>query len=409
MLATAPGPGPALPRRAAPASYAEPLARVASSGLMWSAMAHVAIRMLFHDKLKTAGSVFGVVFALLLANENISLLTYVVHRNTMYVEEVNADLWIVPRGTKTLTGSGRLQIASVQQAQGHPDVEWAAPIIFGITQLRLPDGGTAETTLVGVKTPELRGGPWSMVAGTPSDLLLPDAVVFEDTWREIYGNLNLNDVREMNGHRVVARGFTWGLLTFLPPYSFAEYDLAREILHFDSDQLSYVLVKLKKGANVNATQRDLQLRVPEAKVLRSEELYHSISNYVLFEQGVGPMLGSAAFLAILVALAIVSLTMLSSVLDNLREFGTFKAIGATNRDLMKILVVKSLMISFLGSIVAIILIAGMVTAARSPQVVMPIRLPVLAGSIVMITIVCIIGASLALLRIRKVEPAMVFR
>ncbi len=365
--------------------------------------------MTFHDKLKTAGSVFGVIFALVLSNQNLAIMSFLMHRNTMFVDNSGADLWIVPAGTRILVGGRLLPMNTLLQAEVVDGVEWAAPVLWRDVMMKLPNGGSEPLSLIGTRAPELRGGPWNIVSGDAGVLLSPDAVIFEDSYRERFGGLNLNDARELNERRVVASGFTWGLVPFGPSYAFAEFDLAREVMHVDSDQVNYVLVKLKRGADVQSIKRELQKRVPEAEVLTSAELRSTIREFVLLEQGVGPMLGTSALLGIIVALAIVSLTMLSAVLDNIREFGTFKAIGATNRDIMKILVIHSLLVAAMGSVIGVVLVSVMAQSARSPQLMLPVSPWVLGATIVVLTLVSILASGLALARIRKLEPAMVFR
>jgi putative ABC transport system permease protein len=399
----------ARPRTSQPQTFAEPLSGKVSTALLWRAMARVAVRMTFYDKLKAAGSIFGVVFALVLSNQNLALMSYLMHRNTMFVDNSGADLWIVPPATRILVGGRLLPMSDLLQAKVTRDVEWAAPVLWGSVLMKLPNGGSEQVTLIGALAPALHGGPWNLVAGRPTDLLLPNAIMFEDSRREIYGGLNLHDQRELNNHRVVAEGFTWGLVPFGPAYAFAEFNFARELLGVDSDQVSYVMIKLKPGANLAEAKRELQARVPEADVVTSDELRGTIRNFVLWDQGVGPMLGTSTVMGIIVALAIVSLTMLSAVLDNLREFGTLKAIGATTRDLMKILVVQSLLIAGIGSAVGVVIVSQMARMARAPNVMMPVSTRVLLGTISLLVVVCVLASGLALARLRKLEPAMVFR
>ena len=372
-------------------------------------MARVAVRMTFHDKLKAAGSIFGVVFALVLSNQNLALMSYLMHRNTMFVDNSDADLWVVPPATRILIGGRLLPMSALLQAKVTKDVDWAAPVLWGNALVKLPNGGSEQVNLIGTLAPALHGGPWNLVAGRPNDLLLPNAVIFEDSRREIYDGLNLHDHRELNNRRVVAEGFTWGLVPFGPAYAFAEFNFARELLGVDSDQLNYVMIRMKPGANLAEAKRDLQARVPEADVVTSDELRGTIRNFVIWDQGVGPMLGTSTTMGIIVALAIVSLTMLSAVLDNLREFGTLKAIGATTWDIMRILFVQSLLIAGIGSAIGVVIVSQMARWARAPNVMMPVSTPVLLGTIALLTFVCVLASGLALARLRKVEPAMVFR
>ena len=122
--------------------------------------------------------------------------------------------------------------------------------------------------MVGTKLPAMRGGPWNMVAGDPRVLAYPDTMIFEDGVRDTLGGLNLGSVREVNGHDVQVGGFTWGLLPFGPSYAFADYDLARLLLHVDSDQAHFILVGVQAGRDARRTCAIASRRAfPEVKVV----------------------------------------------------------------------------------------------------------------------------------------------
>ena len=57
------------------------------------------------------------------------------------------------------------------------------------------------------------------------------------------------------------------------------------------------------------------------------------------------------------------------MLDNLREFGTLKAIGCTNRDLTVLLLVQSVTYALIGSFVGLGLVTRVGEAIRSPKLV----------------------------------------
>ena len=81
---------------------------------------------------------------------------------------------------------------------------------------------------MGASAPRLAGGPWNVVAGNPKSLVDDERMMFSDSRRKTFGGLNIGSVREVNGHRVVVSGFTYGLLPFGAPYTFASVDTARQ-------------------------------------------------------------------------------------------------------------------------------------------------------------------------------------
>jgi putative ABC transport system permease protein len=288
-------------------------------------------------------------------------------------------------------------------------VAWAAPLLYGGATITLPGGGSEPLTLVGVAGPNWHGGPWNVVRGNVDALRYPDAMIFEDSEREKLGGLNLGSIREVNGYRVVAGAFTWGLLPFGPSLSFADYDFARLLLKVDRDQTHFVLIGLKPGIEPERAAAELQLRMRDVQVYTTGQFKRHILHYLFFKTPLGVTYGSSTLFGLIVGFVIVSLSMFSSVVDNLREFGTLKAIGATNSDLARLLLAQSLAYAILGSLIGLAIVTRVAEALRTPKLAILIPPIFMLGSLALMIGLCISASVLALLRIRKVEPAMVFR
>jgi putative ABC transport system permease protein len=388
-----------------------PIRGRASSIHRWRMMARIGLRMMFHDKVKFVGTLVGVVFAVILIDQQSGAGLGVLDRNAMYVDHAHADLWIAPALSRTLQPGKYIQDVAVTQARSLPGVAWAEPILYGTATVSLPTGRTEPVTLIGTRGPTWRGGPFNVVAGDRDAMAQPDAIVFEDSDREKFGGVDLGSVREVNGHRLKAVAFTWGAVPFGTggSYAFADLELARDVLAVPSDQASYVLIGVDPGVDVHAVQRELRSRLPNVAVLIGEEFKASITHYVLFETPVGLQLVSTMVIALIVGLLVVGLMMFSTVVDNLREFGTLKAIGATTFDLVRLLWTQASVYAVLGSLVGVALASQMATATRKAtlaiQIPPTLMLLTLGGALVM----CVMASTFAALRIRSLEPAMVFR
>jgi putative ABC transport system permease protein len=373
-------------------------------------MARVGISMLWHDKLKLAGTLVGVAFAVILSNFQTALFLGLLLRNTMYVDRVEADVWITPKNTQALEGyDGTIPQNVVQVAASTKGVAWTAPLLMGTGGLKLPDGGQKSVRLVGTELPEARGGPFHIVAGRTQDLALPDAVFVEDSRREVFGGLNLGSVREMNGHRVHVVGFTSGLIPFGPAFGFASFKTAREILGTPSDEVNYVMVGLARGAQVDDVVRRLQRTFPDQQVTSRQDLKTSTIFYILRESGIGQSIGMGVVMSLFCGFAIVALTMFSAVVDHVREFGTLKAIGATNMDLAKLLLAQAVTCALAGALIGEAIVAQMVAAIRGPELPLALPLWLMGGTVVAMMFICVTASTMALLRVRAIEPAMVFR
>jgi putative ABC transport system permease protein len=391
------------------ATRADVITGRASGAKRWRVMARVAIHMMLHDKLKMLGTLTGVIFAVVLSNQQAGVFLGLMQKNAMFVENAGADLWIVPKNTESLQPAKPMSDSVLMRAKAAEGVSWAEPLLWGTGSLSLPGGGTEAVQIIGTRAPAFRGGPWNLVSGDEKVLLRPDTMIFEDSEREMLGKLNLGSVREVNGHRVVAGGFTWGLIPFGPSFSFAEYDLARLLLGMDRDRVSYVLVGVAPGADLKKVQASLQSALPDARVFEKKEFRRSIIGYVLTKTAIGITFATSTLFGLLVGFVIVALSMFSAVVDNVREFGTLKAIGATTGDLTRLMLVQSVVFGAAGALIGLALVSRVAEGIRSAKLAMQLPPELLIVTAVVMIVMCGLASSLALLRLRQVEPAMVFR
>lgn len=381
----------------------------AENWLRWRIMMLVGWRMMFHSKLKLVGTLMGVVFAVLLANQQAGTFLGLMAKNTMFIDHAGADIWIVPRETKTFQPGKPISTATLMVARAYAGQQWAEPLLYGGGSITLPGGGSEPLTIVGVRSPLWKGGPWNIVRGQVDVLSQQNTMIFEDSEREKIGGLNIGSVREVNGYRIIAGGFTWGLLPFGPSLAFADYDFARLLLKVDRDQTHFVIIGLKPGVNPDMACKWLQDRIPDAKVYTTAGFKSALLSYLFFKTPLGITYGSSTLFGLLVGFVIVSLSMFSSVVDHIREFGALKAIGATNGDLARILLTQSVTYAMIGTLLGINIVMRVADVIRSPKLAILIPSSFVFGSFLLMIVLCVAASSLALLRIRKVEPAMVFR
>lgn len=374
----------------------------------WLAMARIGLQMAVYDKAKFIGTLAGVVFAVVLSAQQIGILLGLLQKNTMFVDKAGADIWIVAPGTTLFQRGEPLPENMVLRARVTPGVAEAAGLLFAQVSIRRPEGGSEPLTLIGTEYPRLLGGPWNLVSGSASALGYPNTMIFEDSERNKFGDINMDSVREISGRQVRVGGFTWGLLPFGPPYAFADLGFARVLSNTPSDRISFVMVRVAPGEDVEVIRQRLQERIPEATVMSTSEYHVSIISHLLRIQ-LGVTFGTSTAFGLFIGLIIVALSMFSAVLDSIREFGTLKAIGCTNRDLTVLLVSQSIVYALLGSLLGLALVARIAEAMRSPRILVPLPTWLVASAPLLMMGMCILAATLALRRVRKLEPAMVFR
>src|SRR5215831_12288711 len=92
----------------------------------WGTMARIGMRMALHDRMKFAAALVGVVFAVLLSNQQAATFLAIVNRNVMVVDaNPDVDIWIMPPETEILQPGKLMSQSPLNQARGAPGVAWA--------------------------------------------------------------------------------------------------------------------------------------------------------------------------------------------------------------------------------------------------------------------------------------------
>src|SRR5262249_23555148 len=220
-------------------------------------------------------------------------------------------------------------------------------------------------------------------------------------------NCQIGDIRDINGRRAKVVGMTRDKVGFTTnPYIFTTLERARR--HFavvPSGYCSFFPVKAKPGTDITALAARIHEQVPALEVYDKPTYSRMCMGYWLTRTGIGISFGLAAFLGLLVGLAVVAQTLYASVTERIKEVGTLKALGADDRCVGAFLLSQALGNAAFGSVVglmATVLLSGILTSPRAP-VVLTFWVGVL--SVLLVVGVCLLAAWLPYWRIRAIDPA----
>jgi putative ABC transport system permease protein len=390
-----PNPWPATPRQPLPRRLAT--------------MARIGWHLMTFNRLRLMATLLGVVFAAILANQSIGTMLGLIDKFAMLERHAGADIWILPLGTQVLQGGKTISMATVLAARGVPGVELAMPMILVGGSIKLPSGGAAQVQIVGTVAPRHLGGPWNIVQGSREAMSQGDAVIVDDSQREEFGNLNLGSRREVNDRLTTIAGFTYGLTGVGASFAFAEFDYARQLGNIPRDQTNFGLVKVAPGANLQQVHRQLVALLPDALVLTTPELDAMMTNNLLRVSPIGIIFSALAAFGVFIGFIIVSLSIFSAVSDNLREFGTLKAVGARGLDLALLLLAQAIAYGLLGSTLGLGTVAAAAQALNSGKMLILIEPWMIVATFVLMTGMCCAASLISLVRLWRVEPGMVFR
>ena len=373
-------------------------------------MIRVAARMLIDEPLKSLGSLIGVMVSVFLMTQQMSLLTGIRARVTSFADLNDVDVWVASAATESIDATGSLPERAVSEAAGTRGVAWAAPVVQGRGDVTRIDGVREQVRLFGVEPPLYAGLPRVLAPGSdPLMLRAPSRIFLNRDDREIFGSPEPGGSIEINGQRAVVAGFLEGMNPHSPYYyMFSNIDDARAFTGFPLDRVTFVAVGVARGESPEAVRDRLQTRMPEVMSFTKKQLHDMELRYFEKRSPVGVVFGMGTALAALIGAGIVGVTLYSSVMDRLREFGTLKAIGASREDLFRILGTQAALFSAAGYPLGL-LAFGVVRHLSGPSVSMPAPIWLLASVAVATVLVCAVASVLAIRRVLRVEPAIVFR
>ena len=124
-----------------------------------------------------------------------------------------------------------------------------------------------------------------------------------------------------------------------------------------------MLVRAKDGDSVAAVQKEIEAKFPNAEVASQKQVTDQISGSLVDASNLSHRLGVAlAILAALAAFLLAALLTLSSVGKRVREIGTLKAMGWTQRLVLRQIVGESTAQGILGGLLGVALGAIAATA-----------------------------------------------
>jgi len=379
----------------------------------------IALKMLVGDRAKYVGILVGLTFASLLITQQAAIFVGLMSRTFGFVTDTTLpDIWVMDPKVQFIDDIKPLQDTELYRVRSIEGVEWAVPLYKGLIKARLPNGNFQTCNVIGLDDATLIGGPPTMIEGTVANLRRSDGIIVDvvgasgklarigpDGQRVPLG---VGDTLELNDRRAVVVGLCSVTRTFQSqPVVYTTYNRATSFAPRERKLLSFVLVKAKPGEDRRALCHRIT-RVTGLAAYTREQFKEITVQYFLKYTGIPINFGMSVALGFLVGTAIAGQTFYNFTLDNLRYFGTFKAMGASNSLLLRMIVLQALTVGLIGyglGVGAASLI-GWLTSASELAFRLPWQLMALSGAAVMF--ICIGSAIVSILKVVRLEPAIVF-
>ncbi len=378
----------------------------------------IALKMLVGDRLKYFGLVAGIAFAGLLIVQQASILVGLTHQTGAFIRDTRvADLWVMDDQVRFSQDSLPISDNTLLRTRGVEGVDWAVPLYQGFLKARLPDGTRKVVIVAGIDDATLIGGPPEIIDGELGDLRRDKAIFINheelDTKfmmkRGGDRGMRVGDVISINDQDALIAGtYRASKSFFWEPVIYTTYTRALQYAPRERKLMNFVLVKIKPGADLEQVRGAIE-NATGLKARTGDEFIQITGDYILNETGILVNFGLAVGLGFLVGTLVAGQMLYNFTLDNLRYYGTLKAMGASNGRLVMMVLAQAVVVAVLGYGIGLGAgsLLGQVVGEAGLAFMMPWQIPVFGG--VAILICCLLAGLISVRRVIALEPAVVFR
>lgn len=384
---------------------------------MWDTFL-IAWRQLSYQRMKLVVACAGVVVAVMLMLVQLGIREGALENSIAIAVKVQADLVVISPRTKTIFQSTQFPRRLLMRLAGHPAVDHVQEMYMSQARWRNPwEFREHPISVFGVdpRSPLIDFPGYSARA---DELQLPDRLIFDRNNRVTYGpvrehldaegfletEINHRRVRVIGAIPVGISIVSDGNL-FLSPTNFLRLFPQR-----NPGAIDLGLIRLKPFANPQRVLEEIRpLLGAEARLLTRDQLVDSESRFVRESAPIDFIFGMGAVVGFFIGFVVVYQILYTEVSNHLPQFATMKAMGFSDRTLLSIVYYQGLLLSVLGYIPGFLLALWLYQVATK-AIQMPFSMTWNRGiSVFLLTVVmCLLSATIALQKVRRVDPADVF-
>jgi len=393
-------------------------------------MFRLAMRMLLGDRAKYAGLIFGITFTSFLVTFALSYFCgFMTWGFALISEHPYADVWVMDPSVTSVEQTVNLPDAALYRVRSVEGVRGAVPMTLGNVDIHFPNGSFQSYQLIGVDDASLAGVPATTSFATAL-LRTPDAVLVSaggtddklntpsragDHWP--YGRAHIDvptrelragDTLQINDRRALVVDNVQALPRYpARPLLYTTIANASRFLPAERHRLTFVLATAAPGMDPRALAHRIEARTGLRARTTDEFKSDTVYWFLLNSEDVGDVATMLA-LAMIVGFGVTGVMLYIFTSENLRQYAVLGAMGATSRQLVRMLFTQAGMCALLGTGLGLGLcsLAGEFFGTLGYPFRMMWFTPIFGMA--MVTVVSLVAALLSVRPVLKLSPAVVF-
>lgn len=414
-------------------------------------MASIARKNLLEDIPRFVVAQAGILFAVSLVTIQTGILNGFARSTTLLIDKSKADIWIASDEMVNFELTDPLLYGQMNQARTIEGVQQAEALILGSVRWRPQNGEMSPLMVIGFNPDGQLFNPGTVIEGNIGDLKQPYAIMADQSrlssmqakgvgMTATAGSLPAKLVAITKGTQsIVSSTLLFTSLENASTYVSAginakvdckvvgtgnlqctkiveKKDPNQQLKEVPppkelevADPIAYVLVKAQPGVDLQALKQRIEKVIPGTTAYTTQELSEKTRFFWLARTNIGLVLGMGAIVGVIVGIVVVAQILYSSVSDHLKEFGTLKAMGASDKELYAVIVEQAIWMAVLGYIPGMLLCLGLSGWVASKGIIILIT-PWSAFGVLGVTIVMCVGSGFfAIQKVTRIDPAIVFK
>jgi putative ABC transport system permease protein len=417
-------------------------------------MVSLARKNLLEDLPRFLVAQAGIMFAVSLVTLQAGIFNGFTRSTNQLIYNASADIWVASDSQVQIELTLPLPLSHVLEARQVEGVAQAEALIFSNAMWRPTNKEIGLVRLVGFDPNGQLFTPQNLKQGGVSDLTEPYTVMIDQTTLSTLDVKGIGSVANINSIPTSVVGLTQGNRAIVSnPFAFTSLKSAnayitagqqsnisctlpsgsQEVVCTNisepslqtgtpiepppipeklvaSDLITYILIKAKPGEDLQALKQKLNAALPNTKSYTRSEFIRKNQTYWQQRTGVGFILGLGAIVGIIVGVIIVGQILYSSVSDHLKEFGTLKAMGASDWTVYGVIIEQAIWMAVLGYLPSVALCYGVAIWTYTTQGILILITPISAITVFGVTVaMCVSSAIFAIQKVTRLDPATVFK
>jgi putative ABC transport system permease protein len=194
------------------------------------------------------------------------------------------------------------------------------------------------------------------------------------------------------------------------PVVYTRYSQTTWYVPRERDTLSFVLVKPQDGVDTHELCRRIEQQTGRMALTQDEFFWKTIY-YFLGSTGIPVNFGITIFLGFFVGVAVAGQTFYLFTVENLKHFGSLKAMGLSDARIVAMILLQGLVVGAIGYALGVGLTAlyFLATNQRTQLAGLNMEWQVMAGTAAAVAVIIVLATLVSVRKVLVLEPAVVFR